>query len=64
MIYYAVGGGRRRGERERLFVCYNGQLLGPHNCMIHGDLALDHTFGIHSHKTLDTAQPCHLLKAN
>ena len=25
-------------------------------------LALDTTFGIHSHKTLDTAQPCHLLK--
>ena len=25
-------------------------------------LALDPTFGIHSHKTLDTAQPCHLLK--
>ena len=22
------------------------------------------TFGIHSHKTLDTAQPCHLLKPN
>ena len=21
-------------------------------------------FGIHSHKTLDTAQPCHLLKPN
>ena len=27
-------------------------------------LALDPTFGIHSHKTLDTAQPCHLLKPN
>ena len=27
-------------------------------------LALDRTFGIHSHKTLDTAQPCHLLKPN
>ena len=27
-------------------------------------LALDSTFGIHSHKTLDTAQPCHLLKPN
>ena len=26
--------------------------------------ALDPTFGIHSHKTLDTAQPCHLLKPN
>ena len=25
-------------------------------------VALDPTFGIHSHKTLDTAQPCHLLK--
>ena len=25
-------------------------------------LALDPTFEIHSHKTLDTAQPCHLLK--
>ena len=25
-------------------------------------LALDTTFGIHSHKTLDSAQPCHLLK--
>ena len=23
-----------------------------------------HSFGIHSHKTLDTAQPCHLLKPN
>ena len=22
------------------------------------------TFGIHSHKTLDTAQPCHFLKPN
>ena len=27
-------------------------------------LALDPTFGNHSHKTLDTAQPCHLLKPN
>ena len=27
-------------------------------------LALDRTFGIHSHKTLDTAQPCHLLRPN
>ena len=27
-------------------------------------LALDPTFRIHSHKTLDTAQPCHLLKPN
>ena len=27
-------------------------------------LALDPTFGIHSHKTLDTAQSCHLLKPN
>ena len=27
-------------------------------------LALDPTSGIHSHKTLDTAQPCHLLKPN
>ena len=29
-------------------------------------LALDPTFGIHSHKTLklDTAQPCHLLEPN
>ena len=27
-------------------------------------LALDATSGIHSHKTLDTAQPCHLLKPN
>ena len=26
--------------------------------------ALDSTFGIHSHKTLDTAQPCPLLKPN
>ena len=27
-------------------------------------LALDPTFGIHSRKTLDTAQPSHLLKSN
>ena len=27
-------------------------------------LALDPTFGIHSHKTLDTTQSCHLLKPN
>ena len=27
-------------------------------------LALDPAFGIHSHKTLVTAQPCHLLKPN
>ena len=27
-------------------------------------LALDPTFEIHSHKTLDTAQPCHLLTPN
>ena len=27
-------------------------------------LALDPTFRIHFHKTLDTAQPCHLLKPN
>ena len=25
---------------------------------------LDPTFGIHSHKTLDIAQPCHILKPN
>ena len=25
---------------------------------------LDPTFGIHSHKTLDTAQPCHIVKPN
>ena len=29
-----------------------------------GFRALDPTFGIRSHKTLDTAQPCHLLKPN
>ena len=27
-------------------------------------LALDPTFGIHSRKTLDTAQPCQLLRPN
>ena len=27
-------------------------------------LALDSAFGIHSHKTSETAQPCHLLKSN
>ena len=27
-------------------------------------LALDPTFGIHSHNTLDTAQPCQFLKPN
>ena len=27
-------------------------------------LALDPTFGIHPHKTLDTVQPYHLLKPN
>ena len=27
-------------------------------------LALDPTFGVQTHKTLDTAQPCHLLKPN
>ena len=27
-------------------------------------LLLDPPFGIHSHKTLDTAQPCHLSKPN
>ena len=27
-------------------------------------LALDPTFGIHSHKTSDTAQPCYILKPN
>ena len=27
-------------------------------------VALDPTFGIHSHQTLDIAQPCHLLKPN
>ena len=27
-------------------------------------LASDPTFGIHSHKTLDIAQPCNLLKPN
>ena len=38
--------------------------LGQTHCA----LALDPTFGIHSHKTQgikkDTAQPCHLLKPN
>ena len=32
--------------------------------MASAPLALDPTFGIHSHKTLDTAHPCHLLKLN
>ena len=32
--------------------------------MFSPSLAMDPTFGIHSHKTLDTAQPCHLLKPN
>ena len=27
-------------------------------------LALDPTFAVHSHKTLGTAQPCHILKPN
>ena len=27
-------------------------------------LALDPTFGIHFHKTLDTAQSCHLLSSS
>ena len=27
-------------------------------------LALDPTFRIHSHKTLDTAQPCYFLRPN
>ena len=37
----------------------NARLMASAPC-----LALDPTFGIHSHKTLDTAQPCHLLKPN
>ena len=35
-----------------------------YNLLFAHSLALDPTFGIHSHKTLDTAQPCHLLKPN
>ena len=38
---------------------YNARLMASAT-----PLALDPTFGIHSHKTLDTAQPCHLLKSN
>ena len=37
----------------------NGRLMA-----FASSLALDPTFGIHSHKTLDTAQPFHLLKPN
>ena len=40
-----------------LIDCHSHKPLAP-------SLAVDPTFGIHSHKTLDTAQPCHLLKPN
>ena len=40
--------------------------IQQYKCKTHGfrTLALDPTFGIHSHKTLDSAQPFHLLKPN
>ena len=47
------------------FCLYNGLHLANTNARLMvfaSSLALGPTFGIHSHKTLDTAQPCHLLK--
>ena len=38
---------------------YNTKLMAFTTC-----LTLDPTFGIHSHKTLDTAQPCPLLRSD
>ena len=38
--------------------------IQQYKCKSHGFHALDPTFGIHSYMTLDTAQPCHLLKPN
>ena len=63
---------------KTLVSCYILSRLDYCNCLLMGSkssntnarvmafvlsLALDPTFGIHSHKTLDTAQPCHLFKA-
>ena len=45
---------------ERASVCVFGLCV----YVFEPSLALDPTFGIHSHKTLDTAEPCHLLKPN
>ena len=43
---------------ETIYIKYARLMAFAHS------LALDPTFGIHSLKTLHTAQPCHLLKPN
>ena len=44
--------------------CWTSNNTNPRLMAFAPSLALDPTFGIHSHKTLDIAQPCHLLKPN
>ena len=44
--------------------CWKSNNTNPRFMAFSPSLALDPMFGIHSHKTLDTAQPCHLLKSN
>ena len=47
-----------------LSLCWHWDWWVLHASHVVLSLALDPTSGIHSHKTLDTAQPCHLLKSN
>ena len=44
--------------------CWKSSNTNPRLMAFALSLALDPTFGIHSHKTLDTAQPYHLSKPN
>ena len=44
--------------------CYESSNTNTRLVAFSLSLALDPTFVIHSHKTLDTAQPCHLFKPN
>ena len=44
--------------------CWNSNNTNTRLMALAPSLALDPTFGIHSLKILDIAQPCHLLKPN
>ena len=51
-------------ETECRHACWKSNNTNARLMVFAPSLALDPTSGIHSHKTLDTAQPCRLLKPN
>ena len=50
------------GYFKELHICWKSNNTNARLMAFAPSLALDPTFGIHSHKTLNTAQPFHLLK--